>query len=70
MSIYHSHPTDGRRWLTLDKDGRPDKHWAGRTQATKVLRNWINNTTISYINEHEATDIVEDMLQAYLDEQR
>ena len=61
---------DDSRMLILDRTGRPTRHWAGRTQAVKVLRGWVCAEQPHYVSQDEATEIVEDILQAYLDEQR
>lgn len=47
----------------------PDRHWAGRCAAVKVLREYVNNMHPTvYLSHDEATAIMEQLLQAYLQE--
>ena len=46
----------------------PRRHWAGRCEAVKVLRECINQTQPVHLTADEATEIAEAMLQAYLAE--
>ena len=61
--------TDLHVSIPLTKHGLPLRHWAGRTKATQHLRNWVNQFTAGHLSDHEATDLMEDLLQIYLHEQ-
>ena len=55
-------------YVALDRNGRPAKHWSGRNEAVKVLRQFVNTYQPSHLSQDEATDVVENMLRAYLNE--
>ena len=50
--------------------GLPVHHWSGRVQAAKALKAYIDATKQGYISYDEATDVAEDILRAYLEQQR
>jgi len=56
--------------IQVDARGLPRRHWAGRTEAVKVLRQLFTAIEHGHLSQDEATDWVEDILQAYLKEQR
>lgn len=55
--------------IPVERNGLPRRHWAGRVEAAKVLREHFN-VGESWLTPDEATDITEAMLRAYLNEQR
>jgi len=59
-----------RQSLTLDATGRPTRHWSGRNEAVKVLRQFVNTYQPQHLSQDEATDVVESILRAYLNDLR
>ena len=55
--------------IPLTKHGLPLRHWAGRTKAAQHLRNHINQWTPAHLSDDEATDLMEELLRIYLQEQ-
>jgi hypothetical protein len=55
--------------LQFDRNGRPLRHWSGRTEAAKELRRLVNFGD-NWLTPDEATDIAEAMLKAYFEAQR
>jgi hypothetical protein len=58
-----------RPMLQFDRNGRPLRHWSGRTEAAKELRRLVNFGD-NWLTPDEATDIAEAMLKAYFEAQR
>ena len=56
--------------IPLTKHGLPLRHWAGRTEAVKHLRTWVSTYTNGYLSDNDATDLMEELLRIYLQEQR
>ena len=45
----------------------PPRYWSGRVAATKILRDYVNyHCKWGYVTQDQATDIAEEMLQAFL----
>jgi hypothetical protein len=59
-----------QRTLSLNSHGVPARHWAGRTEAAKVLREWAASLPgMIYLNQDDATDLAEQIIRVYLQEQ-
>jgi hypothetical protein len=57
------------RTIVIGSDGKPFRHWSGRVQMAKVLRQWVNDHTTLHLNTDEATELAEVAIEAYLKEQ-
>lgn len=58
------------RAIPLRANGLPAKHWSGTVEASKVVREWVNTLSTTYLSPDDAYELADTMIRVYLKAQQ